>query len=60
MKPYIKGILRCIFKHIHPRAGWYVSYTPRMYYAHLKNVLIQLTMSPLVAIVIDERSFWLR
>ena len=60
MKPYIKGIPRCIFKHIHPRAGWYVSYTPHMYYAHLKNALIQLTMSPLVATVIDEQSFWVR
>ena len=31
MKPYIKGIPRCICKHIHPRAGWYVSYTPHNY-----------------------------
>ena len=59
MKPYIKGIPRCIFTHIHLRAGWYVSYTPHMYYAHLRNILIQL-MSPLVVIVIDEQSFWLR
>ena len=60
MKPYIKGIPRCIFKHIHARTGWYVSYTPHMYYAHLKNVLIQLTMSSLVAIIIDEQNFRLR
>ena len=33
MKPYIKGILRCIFMHIHLHMGWYVSYTPHMYYA---------------------------
>ena len=32
-----------------------------MYYAHLRNILIQLlTTSSLVAIVIDEQSFWLR
>ena len=46
--------------HIHLRVGWYVSYTPHMYYAHLRNVLIQLTTDPLVAIVIDEQSFRLR
>ena len=57
---YIKGIPRCIYGLIHLRAGWYVSYTPHMYYAHLRNVLIQLTTSPLVAIVIDEQSFRLR
>ena len=57
---YIKGIPRCIYGHIHLHAGWYVSYTPHMYYAHLRNVLIQLTTSPLVAIVIDEQSFRLR
>ena len=54
MKPYIKGIPRCIFKHIHPHSDWYVSYTPHTYYAHLKNIFIQLIMSPLVGIVIDE------
>ena len=57
MKPNIKGIPRCIFMHIHLRVGWYVSY---MYYAHQRNVLIQLTASPLVVIVIDEQSFRLR
>ena len=50
----------CIFMHIHLHVGWYVSYTPHMYYAHLRNVLIHLTMSPLVAIVIDKQSFQLR
>ena len=45
--------------HIHLCVGWYVSYTPHMYYAHLRNVLIQLT-SPLVAIVIDKQSFRLK
>ena len=57
---YIKDADRCIFTHIHLCTGWYVSYTPHMYYAHLKNVLIQLAMSPLVAIIIDEQSFRLR
>ena len=60
MKPYIKGIPRCIFMHTHIRLGLYVSYTPHMYYAHTRNILIQLTTSPLVAIVIDEQSFRLR
>ena len=60
MKPYIKGIPRCKFMHVHLRTGWYVSYTPHMYYAHLRNILIQLTMSPLVVIVIKEQSFRLR
>ena len=32
MKPYIKGIPRCMFTHIHLCAGWYVSCTPHMYY----------------------------
>ena len=59
MKPYIKGIPRCMFMHIHLCAGWYASYTPHMYYAHLRNILIQLK-SPLVAIVIDEQSFQVR
>ena len=57
---YIKDADGCIFMHIHLRAGWYVSYTPRKYYAHLRNVLIQLTMSPLVSIIIDKQSFRLR
>ena len=60
MKPYIKGTPSCIFMYLHLCAGWYISYTPHMYYAHLRNVLIQLTTSPLVAIVIDGQSFWLR
>ena len=62
MKPYIKEF-QCvyyIFTHIHLHAGWYVLYTPHMYYAHLRNVLIQLTTNPLVAIVIDKQRFWLR
>ena len=49
--------------HIHLLAGWYEShtnYTPYKYYTHLRNVLIQLTTSPSVAIIIDEQSFWLR
>ena len=46
--------------HIYLCAGWYVSYTPHMYYAHLRNILIQLTTSLLVAIVINEQSFRLR
>ena len=40
--------------HIHLRVDWYVSYTPHMYYAHLRKILIQLITSPLVAIVIDK------
>ena len=40
---YIKGANRCIFTHIHPRAGWYVSYTPWVYYTHLEDVSFQLT-----------------
>ena len=60
MKPYIKGIPRCIFTHIHLHAGWYVSYTPHKYCAHLRNALIQLITSPLVVIIIDEQSFRLR
>ena len=40
MKPYIKGIPRCIFMYMYLRVGWYVSYTPHMYYADLRNVLI--------------------
>ena len=46
--------------HIHLRTGWYESYTPHMYYAHLQNILIQLTTSPLLATVIDKQSFRLR
>ena len=57
---YIKDADRCIFMHIHLRVGWYVSYTPQLYYTHLRNVLLQLITSPLVAIIIEEQSFWLR
>ena len=57
MKSYIKGIPRCIFTLL---VGWYVSYTPHKYYAHLRNVLVQLITSPLVAIIIDKQSFQLR
>ena len=60
MKPYFKGLPRFIFTHIHPRVGRYVSHTPHMCYAHLKHALIQLTMSPLVVIAIDEQNFRLR
>ena len=57
---YIKGADRCMFTHIHLRAGWYVSLACRlvcitcMHYAHLRNVLLQLTTGPLVAIAIEE------
>ena len=54
---YIKDADRCIFMHIHLHTGWYVSYTPLMYYAHLRNVVLQLTTSPLVVIVIEKQSF---
>ena len=57
---YIKDTDGCIFTHIHLRTGWYVSYTPCLYYTHLRNVLLQLITSPLVAIVIEEQSFRLR
>ena len=57
MKPYIKGIPRCTFTLMHLHEGWYVSHTPHLYYARLRNVLVQLTTSPLVAIVRDKQSF---
>ena len=49
---YIKGADRCILIHIHPRVGWYVSYTLRVYYTHLEVFSFQLTTGPLVEIVV--------
>ena len=57
---YIKGADRCIFMHIHLCAGWYVLYTPQVYYTHLGNVLLQLTTGPLVEITTEEQSFRIR
>ena len=42
------------------RVGMFHIQLIRMYYAHLWNILFHLTMSLLVAIVIDEQSFQLR
>ena len=43
--------------YIHLHTGWYVSYTPQIHtLAHLGSVLLQLTMGPLVATVIEEQS----
>ena len=56
---YIKDADGCIFTHVHLCTGWYVPYTPRLYHTHLRNVLFQLIMSLLVAIVIEQQ-FWLR
>ena len=57
---YIKDADRCIFMNIQLRTGWYVSYTPWIQYAHLRNIILQLTIGPLVAIVIEKQSFQLR
>ena len=59
MKPYIKEF-QDVYLRIYTCAGWYVSYTPHKYYAHLRNVLIQPTTSPLVVIVINKQSFQLK
>ena len=57
---YVKGANRCIFTHIHLHTGWYVPYTPQVYYIHLGNILLQLTTGPLVEIAIEKQCFWIR
>ena len=41
------------------RLAWHVSYTPRIHYTHLRNILLQLTIGPLVAINIRRETKFL-
>ena len=56
----IKDANRCSYAYTPAHRLVCIIYTPHMYYAHLRNVLFQLTTSPLVVIITDEQSFRLR